>query len=55
MQHLYGMAADIKVSEVTPKKVADYEETLLQGTGGIGIYDTFTHIDVRTTKARWNG
>ena len=53
--HLFDMAADIKVSGVTPKKVADYAEPLLQGTGGIGIYDTFTHIDVRTTKARWKG
>ena len=54
-QHLYGMAADIKISGVTPKKVADYAETLLPGKGGIGVYDTFTHIDVRATKARWNG
>lgn len=54
-QHLYGMAADIKVSGVTPKKVADYAETLLPGRGGIGLYETFTHIDVRETKARWKG
>lgn len=54
-QHLYGMAADIKVSGITPKKVAEYAESLLTGKGGIGIYDTFTHIDVRTTKARWKG
>lgn len=54
-QHLYGMAADIKVAGVTPKKVAAYAEMLLPNKGGIGIYDTFTHIDVRATKARWNG
>lgn len=54
-QHLYGMAADIKVSGVTPKKVAAYAETLLPKSGGIGIYSTFTHIDVRATKSRWNG
>ena len=53
-QHLYGKAADIKISGVTPKKVADYAETLLD-TGGIGIYNTFTHIDVRSTKSRWQG
>ena len=52
-QHLYGKAADIKVSGITPKKVAEYAETLLQGKGGIGIYDTFTHIDVREKKSRW--
>lgn len=54
-QHLYGMAADIKVSGVSPKKVAEYAEKVLSNTGGIGIYDTFTHIDVRATKARWKG
>ena len=54
-QHLYGTAADIKVKGVSPKKVAAYAETLLPKSGGIGIYSTFTHIDVRTTKSRWNG
>lgn len=54
-QHLYGTAADIKVQGVTPKKVAAYAETLLKNKGGIGVYDTFTHIDVRKTKSRWNG
>lgn len=54
-QHLYGMAADIKVSGTSPRKVADYAEKLLPDKGGIGIYDTFTHVDVRATKARWNG
>ena len=54
-QHLYGMAADIKVSGVSPKKVAAYAEKLLPKSGGIGTYSTFTHIDVRSTKSRWKG
>lgn len=54
-KHLYGMAADIKVSGVPPKKVAAYAEKLLPSAGGIGTYNTFTHIDVRDTKSRWNG
>ena len=54
-QHLYGRAADIKVKGVSPKKVAAYAEKLLPKSGGIGIYATFTHIDVRATKSRWNG
>lgn len=54
-QHLYGKAADIKVSGISPKKVAEYAEKILQGSGGIGIYDTFTHIDCRSQKSRWNG
>ena len=54
-QHLYGMAADITIKGVSPKVVAVYAETLLPNTGGIGIYNTFTHIDVRAVKSRWNG
>ena len=54
-QHLYGKAADIKIKGVAPKTVAAYAEKLLPKSGGIGIYKTFTHIDVRATKSRWNG
>ena len=54
-QHCYGKAADIKVSGVVASAVADYVETLMPNTGGIGRYPTFTHVDVRTTKSRWNG
>ena len=53
-QHLYGKAADIKIKGVTPKEVAKYAETLLD-SGGIGVYNTFVHIDVRSTKSRWQG
>ena len=54
-QHKYGLAADIHIDGVTPKQIASYVETLLPNTGGIGIYKTFTHIDVRKVKSRWNG
>lgn len=54
-QHQYGRAADIKVKGVSPEKVAAYAETLLKSRGGIGTYSTFTHIDVRSVKARWKG
>lgn len=54
-QHLYGTAADITVKGVSPKVVAAYVEKLMPKTGGIGIYDTFVHVDVRETKSRWNG
>lgn len=52
-QHCLGTAADIWVEGKTPREVAAFAETLLRGTGGIGIYDTFVHIDVRKVKARW--
>ena len=54
-QHKYGTAADIHITGVTPKQIAAYAETLLPGTGGIGIYGSFCHVDVRKTKSRWNG
>ncbi len=54
-QHLYGMAADIKIKGVKPKDIAAFAETLLPKLGGIGIYSTFVHIDVRKAKARWKG
>lgn len=54
-QHLYGKAADIKVQGATPKAVAAFAEKLLPTKGGIGTYSTFTHVDVRSTKARWKG
>ena len=54
-QHQYGTAADIVVKGINPKDVAKYVETLMPNTGGVGIYSTFTHVDVREVKSRWNG
>lgn len=54
-QHKYGIAADIHINGVTPKELAAYIETLLPTSGGIGIYSSFVHVDVRRTKSRWNG
>lgn len=54
-QHLYGTAADIRISGVSPKSIAAYAETLLPNKGGIGTYRDFVHIDVREVKSRWNG
>ena len=54
-QHLYGNAADIKVAQIEPKAVSEYAEKLMPNNGGIGTYSTFTHIDVRATKSRWQG
>ena len=54
-QHLYGTAADIKVRGVKPSLVAEYAEKLMSKKGGIGIYSSFVHIDVRETRSRWRG
>ena len=56
-QHIKGTAADIKVRGMTPKEVAlVIEELIEQGKikeGGIGIYRTWVHYDIRGKKARW--
>ena len=56
-QHVKGLAADIKVSGMTPKEVALVIEGLIESgkmkQGGIGIYPSWVHYDVRGTKARW--
>ena len=57
-QHLLCKAADIVVAGVTPTEVAETIERLIKEKkmmqGGIGIYNTFTHYDIRGVKARWN-
>lgn len=54
-QHCEGKAADIWIEGVTPAKVAEIAECYLGSSGGIGVYSTFTHVDVRTKGARWKG
>ena len=54
-QHKYGTAADITISGVRPADIAAYAETLLPDRGGIGIYKSFCHVDVRTARSRWKG
>jgi uncharacterized protein YcbK (DUF882 family) len=58
-QHCLGKAADIVVPGMTPDEVADKIEELISDgdmlQGGLGRYESFTHYDIRKTKARWNG
>lgn len=58
-QHVLGTAADIRVSGVLPSQVADrIEELIAQGKmqeGGLGRYQSFTHYDIRSPRARWYG
>lgn len=52
-QHCYGTAADIAVKGYTPKQIASIAREIMPDWGGVGIYDTFTHVDVRAKKADW--
>ena len=54
-QHMYGRAADIWVANVSPAKVAEYLETFMSDWGGIGIYNSFVHVDTRDVRSRWKG
>ena len=53
-QHLLGTAADIVVSGAGPLLVGQMAEYYLGSRGGIGVYQTFTHVDTRSGKARWD-
>lgn len=50
-QHIYGCATDIVVDGMNPKSVQNEAEVF----DGLGRYRTFTHVDSRGYKARWNG
>ena len=56
-QHIFGLAVDIRVGILTPKEVKEVIEKLITQRkikeGGIGIYKTWVHYDIRGTKARW--
>ena len=54
-QHCYGTAADIVVKGQKPAAVAAYARTIMPDWGGVGVYDSFTHIDIREQKADWQG
>ena len=57
-RHLTAEAADITVDGHSPEEVFARIERLIEtgkmSEGGLGIYDTFVHYDVRGHKARWN-
>ena len=58
-QHMVAKAADIKVSGMSPAEVkAEIVKLIKEGKmmkGGVGLYRTFTHYDVRGRNARWYG
>jgi V8-like Glu-specific endopeptidase len=57
-RHLCGQAADIRVTDMSPLQVRDTIEQLIHEgrmlQGGLGLYDTFVHYDVRGHRARWD-
>jgi len=57
-QHLTASASDISQKKETPLQLYKRIEKLIKAgvmhNGGLGLYDTFVHYDVRATPARWN-
>jgi len=52
--HMESRAIDFRIKEVSIKLVAEYLLNKYKGKYGIGIYDTFIHLDTRTDgPARW--
>ena len=58
-QHMFARAADIKIPGITPVQVYEAVLKLIKEgkmeDGGLGLYETFVHYDVRGVKARWFG
>jgi uncharacterized protein YcbK (DUF882 family) len=58
-QHMTAKAADIKIKGMPPQEIKTIVEQLIKEgkmkQGGIGLYRTFLHYDVRGRKARWLG
>jgi len=52
-QHLLGTAADIVVNKCTPAFIYEYLNKKYPDKYGLGKYNSFTHIDVRSNKSRW--
>jgi uncharacterized protein YcbK (DUF882 family) len=55
--HVLGIAADIQVSKMNPEQIAKAIELLISEgkmkEGGLGVYRTWVHYDIRGTKSRW--
>jgi len=57
-QHIMGKAADISVKGFSPLEVYKTIERLIENgdmlQGGLGLYDSFVHYDIRGERARWD-
>lgn len=53
-QHIKGMACDVVVKNTPSYEVYNYLNNSYRAQLGLGQYDSFTHLDVRTTKTRWD-
>ena len=54
--HILGWAVDIKIPGVSPYKMYAYATKISKSKeiGGVGLYKTFMHIDVRGKYSPWD-
>jgi uncharacterized protein YcbK (DUF882 family) len=58
-QHMNAKAADIRIKGMKPSEIREIiinlikEEKIMKG--GVGLYTSFVHYDVRGFNARWKG
>ena len=52
--HVQGLAADIRSENL--EDLDELQDLCLElvSDGGVGLYDTFVHVDARGRKARWD-
>lgn len=53
-QHVLKTASDVRVQGVKPLVVYQYLNKKYPDALGLGLYDTFVHVDCRDKKARWD-
>ena len=54
--HVQGKAADIRPTAENASDLPELQRICdrLNPAGGVGFYNTFCHVDVRGTRARWD-
>lgn len=57
-QHLLGKAADLKTYGIAPQVLYKIILNLIEdgkiSQGGVGLYNSFVHYDIRGVEARWS-
>ena len=51
--HMKGCALDIQSSQRSPREI--YAAAMAEAVGGVGRYNSFTHIDTRGYHTTWSG
>lgn len=50
--HLFGLAVDVTVPSMNMSNLLKYAKNIM--FGGIGIYDNFLHLDIRSDQEFWD-